>query len=70
MVFLDVVLVALLAGKLVGGSLGTLADTPIKVAPAAPGKAMRLNVWPPKVCRRRTMNHPITAAVMATMVPA
>jgi len=30
MVFLDVVVVALLAGKLVGGSLGTLADTPIK----------------------------------------
>ena len=30
MVFLDVVVVALLAGKLIGGSLGTLADTPIK----------------------------------------
>ena len=30
MVFLDVVVVALLTGKLVGGSLETLADTPIK----------------------------------------
>jgi len=30
MVFLDVVVVALLAGKLFGGSLGTLAETPIK----------------------------------------
>ena len=30
MVFVDVVLVALLAGRLLGGSLGTLADTPIK----------------------------------------
>jgi hypothetical protein len=29
-VFVDVVLVALLAGKLVGGNLGTLADTPLK----------------------------------------
>jgi Family of unknown function (DUF5317) len=30
MVFLDVVVVALLAGKLAGGSLGALADTPIR----------------------------------------
>jgi hypothetical protein len=29
-VFLDVVLAALVAGKLLGGSVGTLADTPIK----------------------------------------
>ena len=46
------------------------AGTPMRLAPAAPGKAMSDSVCPANACRRRTMNQPTTAAITATAVPA
>src|SRR5205085_1148135 len=41
-----------------------------RLAAAAPGKAITESVCPAKVCRRRTMNQPVTPAMTATIVPA
>src|SRR4051812_39834058 len=46
------------------------ADSPRSTAPAAPGKPMSARVWPAKVWRRNTMNHPTVPASTATMEPA
>src|SRR5947209_19754901 len=48
----------------------TAAGRPISSAPAAPGKAISDSVCPAKLSRRRTMNHPVSPAVIATAVPA
>ena len=47
MVFLDVVVVALLTGKLAGGSLGTLADIPIRGASRSEVSSCRCSIRQP-----------------------
>jgi hypothetical protein len=40
------------------------------MAQAAPGNDTTARVWPAKLCRRSTINHPMAPAMTATMVPA
>ena len=44
--------------------------TPSRIAPAAPGNETTAKVWPAKLWRRSTMNHPMAPAATATIVPA
>src|SRR5438067_2118277 len=44
--------------------------SPARLAAAAPGNATIESVCPAKVCRRSTMNQPVTPARTATIVPA